>query len=119
VVAHRQSSYKFGLVAEILVIIYLFFTFHRIIAWRYKTKMGEIDIIARRGSYIIFFEVKARHDRSVSEFVTTNQQKRICSAANIFILKNSRYSSFNFRFDLIIFNPPISFSHIKNSWESF
>ena len=112
----KIASYNFGLFAEIVIIIYLFFTFHRILAWRHKTKLGEIDIIAKRGNNIIFIEVKARKDKTNQEVLTTAQQKRISDAANIFIQKNQNYSKFNYRFDLIIFNSPLSFRHIKNSW---
>ncbi len=115
----KRRSYFLGLIAEITTIIYLFFCFYRVISWRHKTKFGEIDIIARRGRQIVFFEVKARKDKENTEVLSYNQQKRICDAAKIFLQKNKQYSGFNFRFDLIIYNPPLRLKHIKNAWECF
>lgn len=112
----KRKIYSFGIFAEIITIVYLFLSFHRIIAWRYKTKLGEIDIIAKRGCNIIFIEVKARKDKTVTEVLTYNQQKRISDAARLFIQKNPRYSEMNLRFDLIIFNSSLTLNHIKNSW---
>jgi putative endonuclease len=112
-------SYRFGIIAEIYIIIYLFLTFHRIIAWRYKTRSGEIDIIARRASQLVFLEVKARKDIRAQEVLTSVQQNRISDASKIFLQKNMKYSGLNYRFDLIIFNSPLAFRHIKNSWNSY
>jgi putative endonuclease len=119
VTSAKIASYNFGLLAELFTIIYLFFTFHRILAWRYKTKLGEVDIIAKKGNNIIFFEVKARKDKNDKEVLTSNQQRRISDAAKLFIQKNKSYYNFSYRFDLIIFNSPLAFNHIKNSWSGF
>jgi putative endonuclease len=112
----KQKSYYFGLFAEIVVMIYLFFTFHRILAWRYKTKFGEIDLVAKCGRNIVFLEVKARKNKDNNEVLTLHQQKRISDAAKIFLQRNKAYSNLNCRFDLIIFNSGLSLKHIKNSW---
>ena len=78
--------------------------------------MGEIDIIASRASQLIFMEVKARKDINAQEVLTTMQQSRIGDASKLFLQKNKKYSGFNYRFDLLIFNSPLAFRHIKNSW---
>ncbi len=111
----KLKAFKFGLLAELFVIIYLFLTFHRVLAWRMKTTLGEIDIIACRGNMLVFVEVKARKT-DVSEVLSANQQRRIGDAAKLFLQKNSRFEGHNCRFDLIIFKPPLSIKHIKNSW---
>ncbi len=113
----KLNSYRFGIFAELIVIIYFFLSFHRILAWRYRNSAGEIDIIAKRGRKIVFIEVKARRDRSVSEVVTSSQMSRMGNAAKLFIGKNKNYSEYDCRFDLIIFNSPLAFKHIKNCWE--
>lgn len=58
--------------------------------WR---KFGELDIIAKRGDDIIFFEVKARMKKGVSEFrpednVTFTKQKKLIKLAQIWLAKN-------------------------------
>ncbi|USO00906.1 MAG: YraN family protein [Alphaproteobacteria bacterium] len=55
-----MTSYIKGLFYEFLSIICLFFKGHKILAWRYKTPVGEIDIISYRRNVIFVHEVKFR-----------------------------------------------------------
>ncbi|MDX1949657.1 MAG: YraN family protein, partial [Rickettsiales bacterium] len=68
---------------------------------------------------LVFIEVKARKNQSENEVITSNQMKRISDASRYFLTKNNKYSEYNLRFDLIIFNSAISFKHIKNAWNFF
>jgi putative endonuclease len=54
---HRQSLGKLG---ENLACTVLKRRGYEIIATRYRTKLGEIDIVARDGDTTVFVEVKAR-----------------------------------------------------------
>lgn len=56
----KQKTYQRGLHAETVAVWFLRLKGYKILVRRYKTKVGEIDIIARRGNKIIFTEVKAR-----------------------------------------------------------
>jgi putative endonuclease len=58
----RQTNYLRGMVAEIYAIVILTLKGYRVLAWRYKTPVGEVDIVARRGRTIAFIEVKLRPD---------------------------------------------------------
>jgi len=71
-------------------IVYLILSGHRILAWRYKTNLGEIDIIAKRSAEVKFIEVKARRDKQQTEVLTSFQQKRIGDAAKLFLQKKRR-----------------------------
>jgi putative endonuclease len=55
-----KTTYQTGLAAEKLCRLALRLKFYRILAERYKTPVGEIDIIAARDNSIIAVEVKAR-----------------------------------------------------------
>lgn len=60
--------------------------------FRYS-KLGELDIIAQRGNDIIFFEVKARFKKGLSEFkpednITFQKQKKLVKLAQIWLSKN-------------------------------
>ena len=55
----KIKYYKFGLIAEYISIIILFFKGYKILENRYKTKLGEVDIIASKASHIVFVEVKS------------------------------------------------------------
>ena len=58
----------------------------------YKTRFGEVDIIAKKKNLVIFIEVKTRKDNKFTnarEAVTYSKQQRIKSAAKQFLaIKN-------------------------------
>ena len=96
-----SRSYYFGLLAESLVSVILFFSFHGIIKKRYKNKFGEIDIISSRGSCVYFTEVKSRSRTENIEYsLSKNQIKRMLNAANYFLSLNSKYSSYTVKFQV-------------------
>jgi len=56
----RVSAYRHGLLAETVAALLLRLKGHRIIARRYKTPVGEIDLVALKGKRLAFAEVKLR-----------------------------------------------------------
>ena len=56
----RLRAYRKGFTSEWLAAAALLARGYRIVAWRYRTKLGEIDLIARRGDLVLIVEVKAR-----------------------------------------------------------
>ena len=58
----RQAAHRLGHVAEWRAVWRLRLAGYSILARRYKTKLGEIDIVVRRGGMLAFVEVKARAD---------------------------------------------------------
>jgi putative endonuclease len=112
----KTRNYYYGILAEYISCIILFFKGYNIITRRYKNHLGEIDIIASKGNDLVFFEVKARKKIDESTMVLSHRQKiRIESSAKMFIMQKKRYRGFNLRFDLIIFDgwKP---RHLKNMW---
>ncbi len=59
----------------------------RVLARGYRTKLGEIDLIARDGDTLVFVEVKARRQGVPAEAVTPEKQRRITLAALHFLRK--------------------------------
>jgi putative endonuclease len=96
---------KSGLFGEYLTIACYKIKLYNIIAHRKKTVLGEIDIVAQRGSFIAFIEVKTRTNYVEDMLCKIKQQKRIKRAAEIFLQQNPCYASFNVRFDLSIIRP--------------
>jgi putative endonuclease len=113
----KKLSYYFGLIAEKIAAWYLRICLYQIIAHRYKTKLGEIDLIARKKNTLIFFEIKARKDTALMEFITIRQKNRINRAAQHFLLYNPKYQKFNIRFDAIIIDKFFLIKHFKNYWQ--
>jgi hypothetical protein len=56
----RVRAYRHGLYAETIAALMLRLTGHRILARRYKTPVGEIDLVALKGKRLAFVEVKER-----------------------------------------------------------
>jgi putative endonuclease len=108
------TSYVTGLLSEFLAIIVLTLKGYRLLHRRYKTPLGEIDLICLKQSTVIFIEVKKRKTLSTAlHSLLPRQQKRILNAARFFL---SHYSeqNLNIRFDIIAFNKNWRFTHEKN-----
>ena len=58
IMGRKLSSYKKGVNAEMAISNYLIRHGYKIIKHRYKTKYGEIDIIASKEKLLLFVEVK-------------------------------------------------------------
>src|SRR5262245_53845592 len=78
----RVAAFRTGLSAESRAAAYLMAKGYRILAKRFRTPYGEIDLVARRRNLIDFVEVKARENLDDAAFaVTPRQQQRIINAA--------------------------------------
>ena len=76
---------------------------YAILARRYRTKHGEIDIVARDGETTVFVEVKARASAdfgTAAEAVTRCKQRRVVSMAWDFVVRNGLSES-RCRFDVV------------------
>ena len=61
---------------------------YRIIGANYRCRMGEIDLIAEKGKYLVFVEVKLRRSSAFAEareFVDCHKQERILTAASLYL----------------------------------
>ncbi|OPB29982.1 YraN family protein [Bartonella sp. WD12.1] len=103
---HKQKSFYKGIRAEKWAAWWLRLKGFHIAEMRFKTKCGEIDLIARRGNLVLIVEVKARS--TLTETMTAVCQvneKRIISAANVWLAQQKDYSLLCIRFDLIAILP--------------
>ncbi len=110
------KSYTQGLNAEILAILYLFFKGYRILNWRFKTSLGEIDILAEKRGALVCVEVKQRADiASALEAVTPAMRSRIARCAKAYVSQNPHYFNKSIRFDLIAISG-LRIRHLDNAW---
>ena len=78
----RTRRYRLGRYAESISVWHLRLRGYRVLDRRYRTPVGEIDIIAQRGNLIAFIEVKARRTKTLAiESITPKQRHRIRRAA--------------------------------------
>ena len=64
--AIRRKALRRGRMSEYVAAIFLMLKGYRILALRHRTRLGEIDIIARKGDLAVFVEVKARHGEAAA-----------------------------------------------------
>ena len=99
----RQAAYRLGQVAELRAVWRLRLAGYSILARRYKTKLGEIDIVMRRGGILAFVEVKARADLGkATDSLAGRQFGRVARAASLFVARNPRYAAHSIRFDAVL-----------------
>ncbi len=97
----KDKSLYFGKLGEAKAVNYLESIGYKIINKSWRHHKSEIDIIARKGSTLVFFEVKSRKNTilPIEELISEAQKKRIIKAAHHFITSNE--IDLNIRFDLI------------------
>jgi len=113
----------FGRKNESVAARYLKKNGYRIITKNYRTKMGEIDIIAKEGDVIVFVEVKARKSpflNRAKESVTKSKQHKLTLTAYSY-LKQKGLDGKSARFDVVSIDytqnlPEIEV--IKNAFEA-
>lgn len=102
----RRRRYRRGLNAELIVAaVYMAFG-HRILGRRFKTPVGEIDLIAIRGKRVAFIEVKRRSNAEDAEdAITLTMRRRVRRAADLWLARNPRYQGHDVGFDLVFVVP--------------
>lgn len=113
----RKTTYAQGLNAERWAAIFLRLKGYRILNMRYKTRFGEIDIVARRGKVLACVEVKYRPGHIASiEAVGPRSRQRIQAAAEHYIATHRLPEGISVRFDIIAVNPPFYIRHFPQAW---
>ena len=103
---NRLRAVRRGSFAEYRAALFLFFKGYRIVAFRYRTKLGEIDIIARKGNLIACIEVKARRSLDDSVFAVSDfAQRRIRAASDVWLTKQRDSARLSIRYAIISVTP--------------
>ena len=111
----RRSAERKGHKGETFAAVLLMFKGYRIVARRYKTKLGEVDIIARRRNIVALVEVKSRNTLlEAMDAVDTMTMRRIEAAGDLWLAKQRDYARINIRYDLIAILPRKFPVHIEN-----
>ena len=102
----RVAAFQTGISAESRAAAWLMAKGYRILAKRFRTPYGEIDLVARRRNLIAFVEVKARASLDEAAYaVTPRQQQRIVNAAEAWLMAHPEHAEFELRFDAILIAP--------------
>jgi putative endonuclease len=117
--AARQAAFRVGVSAESRAAAYLTGRGYAIAARRFKSRVGEVDIVARRGPELVFVEVKARNrldDAALS--VTPRQQRRIVAAAEAWLADHPDDGQRDIRFDVILVARNGATEHITAAFDA-
>lgn len=102
----RVAAFNTGLSAESRAAALLLAKGYRILARRFRTPHGEIDIVARKRNLVAFIEVKARATLDEAAYaVTPRQQARISDAALAWLQAHPEHAEFELRFDVMLIAP--------------
>lgn len=108
-----------GRSAERRAEVLLWFKGYRILARRFRSGQGEIDLIAKRGGVIAFIEVKYRaRAEAAIESVSERQRRRILGGARAFIAQHPKYARLTSRFDIIVVTKALVPRHLLNAWSA-
>ena len=115
----RVAAFRLGLSAESRAAMLLIAKGYRIVARRWKTPFGEIDIVARRRQVLVFAEVKARERANdAAEAVAERNKRRIVAAAELWLAHNPDDAQHDIRFDVILVTPGRIPRHIANAFDA-
>ncbi len=114
--AKRQARW-FGRVAEWAAAWHLRFRGYRIVARGFRSRQGEIDIVAKRGRVLAFVEVKARRELdTAAEALRARQTGRIARAAVAFVQAHPGLAALDQRFDVMLVRPWRLPVHVADAW---
>jgi putative endonuclease len=115
----RSAAFRLGLSAESRAAMLLLAKCYRIAARRWKTPLGEIDIVARRRHDLVFVEVKARgSDDDAAEALTERGKRRILAAAELWLAHHPDDAGRAIRFDVMLVAPRRVPRHIANAFDA-
>jgi putative endonuclease len=115
----RLAAFRTGLSAESRAAAFLIAKGYRILAKRFRTPYGEIDLVARKRNLIAFVEVKARASLDDAAWaVTPRQQQRIINAAQAWLMAHPEHAEFDMRFDAMLIAPKSLPRHLLAAFDA-
>ena len=115
----RRRAYRKGYRGEWLAALALTLKGYRILARRFRTPLGEIDLIAKRGNLVAIVEVKARPTlEEAMNAVGPLAQRRIDAAADLWLARRRDHARLSLRYDLIAILPGRWPVHVENIYSA-
>lgn len=113
----RARAYRDGILSETLAAFLFRCKGYRIVARRYRSPMGEIDLIASRGKRLAFVEVKRRKTKDEAAYaLSSKQRERIVRAAQYWLASHPDFTSYTIAFDVVLAAPWSWPHHIENAF---
>lgn len=113
----RVKAYRDGIMAETLAACLYRLKGYRIVARRYRSPVGEIDLVAAKGQRLAFVEVKRRRTQDEAAFaVTAKQKRRIVRAAQYWLASHPDFVSRSIGFDVVLCAPWALPRHVQDAF---
>lgn len=113
----RRAAETRGRRAEWIAALWLTCKGYRVLARRVKTKLGEIDLVARKGKILAFIEVKARSSFNDSLGAVSPQSAgRISRAAALWTASRPWARTLSPRFDIVAIVPGRAPRHVADAF---
>jgi len=113
----RVKAYRRGLFAETVTALLLRLKGYAIVARRYKTPVGEIDLVALRGKRLAFIEVKRRKTKEDAAWtLPARQRRRIIRAAQYWLAAHPDFAGHELAFDVVLAAPWAWPRYIENAF---
>ena len=113
----RQQAEKRGREGEARAAAWLRLKGWTVLDTRVKTPVGEIDIVARRGSLVAFVEVKWRRKVADLDLAIDEYRLRRVAAAAEAVAHRYATQGEDLRVDVILLAPRAFPRHITNAWQ--
>lgn len=116
-----EQNHLVGRTGEDAAVQYLQRHGYRILERNYRCRLGEIDLIAREGSTLIFIEVKTRRSQKfgpAASAVTLEKQRHLIKASQVYMAHKGKRDEFC-RFDVVTIDIDDHESHIELLKDAF
>ncbi len=115
--SQKKKTYDHGIMAEGAAELFLRAKGFQILERRYKTPVGEIDLIAVDDQYLVFIEVKGRQNVDDAMYaITPKMRARIHAAAGHFMAQHPDYANHAMRVDVLAVKLPFTIRHLENAF---
>ncbi len=109
-----------GILGENIAADYLQKKGFQIIERNFRCRLGELDIIARQGGYLVFVEVRTRSSALCGlpqESITANKIKKLRRLAQVYMAQRALYNV-DVRFDVVAvyYAGETTITHIENAF---
>lgn len=114
---HKSTAVSIGALGEEAAVKALKKNGYRIITRNYRSKMGEIDIIAMDGEYTCFVEVRLRKSNaygSPADTIDERKRRRIINTAKLYAVSKGIYDT-PMRFDVVAINADLHSGKRQNT----
>ncbi|MBC6444852.1 MAG: YraN family protein [Alphaproteobacteria bacterium GM202ARS2] len=109
---------RIGILGEHLCALFLRLKGYTVLARNWTCRYGELDIVAKRRSTLVFVEVKTRRSSHIlrTDIISPAQKQRIIHTSQLFLSRYPQFRTFFIRFDVIVLTGLYP-THIRNIWQ--